>query len=210
MKLLKVLRVSGALGAFVLLACTPPRQATPAQFQWPLPDIDSSVVSSSSREIRILQDFGLAGPGPTIRIIVDSMGVRGEAYLSHYLVDADDSDGVKVLEQIEARQRAEYHCTSFVRTKDEAICRLPFRSEPNWAGVLKTLDSLRASAPPLSRPDPNLVCTDYPGWTVIERSGSQIRRDSAGFCGPRSAARAVYEKAMWDLFRRIDDDARFR
>jgi hypothetical protein len=203
--------MTAVLCSSALLACTPRSPTKSAEFEWPLPDIESPTASSGGREIRIHQDFGLGGPGPTIRIIVDSVGVRGESYISHYLVDAEDSAGLNVVKEIEARQRAEYHCRSFVRTKDEAICRVPFRSEPNWARVLRTLDSLRASAPPvLPLQDPNLVCTDYPGWTLTERAGSKVRRDSTGFCGPGSPARGVYEKAMWDLFRRIDKDARFR
>jgi hypothetical protein len=199
-----------ALFLAAIVGCRVPRTAPSHHFQWPLPDLEVATTPGIAREIRITQDFGLGGPGPTIRILVDSTRVRGEAYVTHYLSHPDDSSGMKFSKETEARYRSEYGCKSFVLTKDEAICRLPFRIQPDWVRLLTRLDSLRSSAPsPLPR-DPNLVCTDSPGWGVVERTFTELRRDETRFCGPGTAARANYENAMWELLRSIDQDARFK
>ena len=170
---------------------------------WPLPDMaagDSSVI----REIRITQDYGLGGEGPTIRIVVDHRGTRGEVYVTHWVAASTDSEDVAVEKTMRDDRRKRYGCTSFMSTKDQAVCRVPYRQEPNWEQFVARLDSLLATAPPSPPPDPNLVCLDGSAWAVTDRRSAMIRSDASRYCGPGSPERKRYEAAVWELLLSID------
>ncbi|HJQ53150.1 MAG TPA: hypothetical protein VJ825_04815 [Gemmatimonadaceae bacterium] len=196
------------LGLATLLACKTLHRSG-GQFSWPLPDIAISD-SAIDREIRITQDFGLGGPGPTIRVVVDSGRTRGEVYVTHWVADPADSSGVALEKLLRHDLRKQYGCTSFVIVEDEAACRVPFRREPDWTGFVVRLDSLLATAPPAPPPTPNLVCTDGSGWEVVDRMGARVRRDASRYCGPGSPERERYERGMWSLLNAIDRTAAAR
>jgi hypothetical protein len=195
------------LTAASLAACRSVPQP-PESFQWPLPEItaaDSTVV----REIHISQDWGLAGAGPTIRISVDARGTHGDVYVTHWIPgSADDSEGVESDRTHRDWDRRNYGCRSFITTKNEAVCRVPFRRQPNWTRLVSRLDSLLATAPAPPPPVPNLVCTDGSGWELVDRQGKNIRRDATRFCGPGSPERKRYEDGVWQLLRGVNEAAR--
>lgn len=199
-----------AMSSLVLLGCRAPYPATTHSTVWPLPNIETESSPGVFREIRISQDLGLGGSGPLIRILVEPNQVRGEAYISYYHQDTDDSDEKEEMRQIEARYRTDYGCKPFVLTKHDATCRLPFHTQPDWPRVLATLDSLRRAAPASLPPDRNVLCTDTPGWSLTERAGTQVVHDESRFCGPRTNQRAKYEKDVWELIWSIDRAARFK
>jgi hypothetical protein len=190
-------------------SCVPPRQSAPSNFEWPLGRLESETSTTSSREIRIAHDFGLGGPGPLIRILVMPTGVKGEAYVSYRVSDTTQSLGFRYAQEARKRFSREYRCRSFVTTKDEAVCRLPFHTQPNWARLLSRLDSLRTSAPVAPAKDPLIICSDYPGWYLTDRNGATITHDQTAFCGPGNPERAKYEKALWQILYEIDSAARF-
>ena len=198
MQLLRAIVVSLSMAAAV--GCQSVRRPS---FAWPLSEIAQSD-SAIGREIRITQDFGLGGPGPTIRILVDSGRIRGEVYVTHWVADPADTSGVAFEKRLRDDLRKNYGCVSFVITEDEAACRVPFRREPDWVRFVARLDSLLAAGPPAPPPTPNLVCTDGSGWELVDRKGAQIRRDATRFCGPGSPERERYERAVWDLLNAID------
>lgn len=199
-----------AMSSLALLGCRTPHSATAQTTSWPLPDIETQSAPGISREIRLSQDFGLGGPGPLIRILVESSQVRGEAYISYYHRETTDSDEMEQMSQLEARYRTDYGCKRFAVTNHEATCRLPFRTQPNWPRLLATLDSLRRTAPGSPPPDPNVLCADYPGWSLSERAGTQIVHDRSRFCGAGSGARVKYERDVWELIGSINRAARFQ
>jgi hypothetical protein len=203
------------LAAFVFLLgiassaqCQPTRHSD-KPFRWPLADIGSPD-SAIDREVRISQDFGLGGPGPTIRIVVSSRVIRGEVYVTHWVSAAEDSDTVSLEKTLRDGLRSRYGCTSFVTVGNEAACRVPFARNPNWKRFLARLDSLLATAPPSPAPDPNLICADGSGWELADRIGTHLRRDASRYCGPGSPERERYEAAMWELVNAINRAAASR
>jgi|SRR6185312_2651274 len=81
------------------------------------------------------------------------------------------------------------------------------RRAPNWAGMLRELDSLGIMAPPRdSQPDAHgwrMICNDGAPWAIeVRTEGAVVVRD-AQVCGPRSERRRAYENGIDSVFSRI-------